>query len=104
MKVKVKSMGKSFKKTPIIKENGDSKKQMKIIANKVVRSKLKDPYFIIANGNAYKKEYESYDIADYICRWTKKDAVSAYYKNTELQEKYTLDEWLSKWKRSVVNK
>ena len=64
-------MGKSYKKTPIIKENGDSKKQMKTIASKAVRSKLKHPDFEIANGNAYKKEYESYDIADYICRWTK---------------------------------
>ena len=59
-------MGKSYKKTPIIKENGGSKKQMKTIANKAVRSKLKDPDFEIANGSAYKKEYESYDIADYV--------------------------------------
>lgn len=97
-------MGKSYKKTPIIKDNGSSKKQMKTIANKAVRSKLKDPDFEIANGNAYKKEYDSYDIADYVCRWTKKAAISSYYKNDILQEKYTLNEWIIKWKKSVMKK
>ena len=52
-------MGKSYKKTPIIKENGESKKKMKTIANKAVRRKMKDTDFEITNGNAYRKEFES---------------------------------------------
>ena len=97
-------MGKSYKKTPIIKENGSSKKQMKTIANKSVRSKLKDLDFEIANGNAYKKEYESYDIADYIYRWTRKDAIEAYNDESWIREKYTFDEWINVWEKQMHRK
>ena len=97
-------MGKSYKKTPIIKENGESKKKMKTIANKAVRRKIKNIDFEIANGNAYRKEYESYDIADYINRWTKQDAIEAYKNNVLIQEKYTLEKWLTEWEKTMLRK
>ena len=77
---------------------------MKNIANKAVRSKLKDPDFEIANGNAYKKEYESYDIADYVCRWTRKDAILKYKNESKIREKYSLKEWLNKWEKTMLRK
>ena len=40
-------MGKSYKKTPVIKENGESKKKMKTIANKAVRRKMKDAFLSV---------------------------------------------------------
>ena len=97
-------MGKSYKKTPVIKENGESKKKMKTIANKAVRRKMKDADFEIANGNAYRKEYESYDIADYISRQTKHDAIEAYKNKRWIQEKYTLEKWLNEWKKAMLRK
>lgn len=97
-------MGKSFKKTPVLKENGASKKKLKNHANKVVRSKLKDHDFSIANGSAYKKEYESYDIADYVCYQSKEDAILAYKSNSYLREQFTLEEWLIEWKKKMIRK
>ena len=56
-------MSRSYKKTPYC---GDNKgKFKKRTANSKVRSKLKNHDFILANGNAYKKVYESYNICDY---------------------------------------
>lgn len=99
-------MGKSRKKTPVIKDNGRSKKKNKTIANKTVRSKLKDPEFSIANGNAYKKEFESYNIADYVCYWTKEEAIHQYETSTWINKKQypTLESWLTYWRKCVINK
>ena len=71
-------MSRSYRKNPIIKDNGKSKKEMKSLANRKVRRKLNDPDFNIADGKAYKKEIESWDIADFISRWTKEDAIKEY--------------------------
>lgn len=99
-------MGKSKKKMPIVKDNGKSKKKDKAIANRIVRSRLKDPDFVIANGNAYKKEFESYNIADYVAYWTKEDAIR-YYNTSEWvdKKKYpTLESWLIYWEKCMLNK
>lgn len=53
-------MSRSYKKTPIIKDNGRSKKWSKRQANKVVR-KSND----IANYMQYKKAYDSWDVCDW---------------------------------------
>ena len=56
-------MSRSYKKTPYCGDNkGKAKKR---VANSKLRTKLKDHDFILANGNAYKKVYESYNICDY---------------------------------------
>lgn len=97
-------MGKSTKKTPVLKDNGVSKKKLKNHANKVVRSKLKDLDFSIANGSSYKKEFESYDIADYVCYQSKEDAILTYKSNSYLRERFTLEEWLIEWKKKMLGK
>lgn len=99
-------MGKSVKKIPIIKDNGSSKKKSKRLANKAVRSKLKNLDYEIADGKAYKKEFESYNIADYVSYWTKDDAINYYYNSSWIdREKYpTLDSWLVYWEKTMLKK
>lgn len=53
-------MGKSYKKSPVCKDNNHAKKRMKQLANKKVRKTNNVP-----NGNSYKKNFCSYDIVDY---------------------------------------
>ena len=74
-------MSKSIKKIPIVKESGKSKKKDKALANRTVRRKLNNPEYDVADGKAYKKEFESYKIVDYICYWTKEDAIKYYNTN-----------------------
>ena len=68
-------MSRSYRHTPIIKDNGSRKKWAKRQANKKIR-RFKYP---IANGNAYRKHYCSYDICDWAHRWTKEDAIRRYH-------------------------
>ena len=56
-------MSRSYKKTPYC---GDNKgKNKKRFANSKLRTKLKNHDFILPNGGAYKKVYESWDICDF---------------------------------------
>ena len=103
-------MSRSFKKVPIIKDNGKSKKKQKQIASRSVRRKMSDPEHEIGNGNAYKKATESYDIADCVCRWTEEEA-KQYYLDAEkkgcqwLIKKYpTLEKWMSYWRILMLGK
>jgi hypothetical protein len=57
-------MSRSYKKTPIVKD-GHSGKFGKKVANRKVRHFKGD----IANGKAYRKIYESWDIHDMINRY-----------------------------------
>lgn len=72
-------MSRSYKKNPIIK---DKNKGMKQIANKKVRHHKGN----IANGNAYKKLFSSYDICDYSFRETYEE----YLQQAESKEKAVL--------------
>ena len=45
-------MSRSYRKNPIIKDNGKSKKEMKSLANRKVRRKLNDQDFNIADGKS----------------------------------------------------
>ena len=63
-------MSRSYKKTAWCGDSG--KKDMRRIANSVVRSKLKqDPDCIPRRGKAYRKLFDSYEICDYgwLCTW-----------------------------------
>ena len=60
-------MARSYKKQPVV--NGHSK-GMKANANRCVRRRLKNTYFDLANGNAYRKIVCSYDICDWLFRET----------------------------------
>lgn len=59
-------MSRSYRKNPILKDNGTSKRT-KRVANRVVRAKMKTgKYDEIGLGlSNYKKMFESWDICDY---------------------------------------
>ena len=102
-------MSKSYRKNPIVKDNGKSKKEMKSLANRKVRRKLNDPDFNIADGKAYKKEFESWAIADFISRWTKEDAIKEYESKSKKyrwfkEEWPTLEEYLNYWEKTMHRK
>lgn len=102
-------MSRSYRKNPIVKDNGKSKKEMKSLANRKVRRKLNDPDFNIADGKAYKKEFESWDIADFISRWTKEDAIKEYESKSKKyrwfkEEWPTLDDYLNYWEKTMHRK
>ena len=102
-------MSRSYRKNPIIKDNGKSKKEMKSLANRKVRRKLNDPDFNIADGKAYKKEFESWDIADFISRWTKEDAIKEYESKSKKyrwfkEEWPTLEDYLNYWEKTMHRK
>lgn len=102
-------MSRSYKKNPVIKDNGKSKKSQKNIANRRLRSKLRQGEEL-ASGGHYKKHFEQYDIADYICRWTREQAI-AYYNNEHIRggnwarEHFdTLEDFLKYWKQHMLKK
>lgn len=102
-------MSRSYRKNPIVKDNGKSKKEMKSLANRKVRRKLNDPDFNIADGKAYKKEFESWDIADFISRWTKEDAIKEYESKSKKyrwfkEEWPTLEDYLNYWEKTMHRK
>ena len=71
-------MARSVKKNPICTDGRDGRKWPKRQANKKVRRFKED----LADGNAYKKLYETWDIHDYVSR-------------------YTWEEWLE-WKKEEI--
>ena len=102
-------MSRSYRKNPIVKDNGKSKKEMKSLANRKVRRKLNDPDFNMADGKAYKKEFESWDIADFISRWTKEDAINEYESKSKKyrwfkEEWPTLEDYLNYWEKTMHRK
>lgn len=79
-------MSRSFKKHPIIKDNGKSKKKGKKIANrKVRRSKLSG-----RKSKNYKKYYESWNVYDF-----------RFYRDKEPDMD---DEYLNWWKKMYYRK
>ena len=79
-------MSRSYKKNPIVK---DRNKGMKQIANRKVRNYKGD----LANGKAYKKVFESYDISDYAFRTT----YDEYLKDAEAIENAVLNGGLGEY-------
>lgn len=69
-------MSRSYKKVPIIKIAPKDGTEEKKFANKKVR-RCKET---IPNGKAYRKLFQSWDIHDYVCRYTYED-YEAYYES-----------------------
>ena len=65
-------MSRSFKKTPIYKDGG-YQSDGKRIANRKVR-RAPNVTFSTGKRKLYKKIYETWDINDYVIRWTRRDA------------------------------
>lgn len=60
-------MSRSYKHTPVCKDNNKSKKYGKKLANRKVRREAKRRSYDSAAGksNQYRREYESWDVCDY---------------------------------------
>ena len=86
-------MSRSYRKNPIIKDNGEGKKDKKAIANRRVRRKLNNPDYGIANGKAYRKEYNSWDIADNVSRFTEDEARHYYEEMSKDDNRWFKEEW-----------
>lgn len=101
-------MSRSYRKTPILKESG--KKKKRTFANRKVRRKLNsDLDYTLANGKAYKKVFESWDITDYVFRLTKEEAIADWYASVEeypwFKEYYpTLESYIIWWKKTYRSK
>lgn len=68
-------MSRSYKKSPVWTDRRNGAKFWKRVSNKKVR-KYKGE---LANGNAYKKIYDSWEIHDWVSYYTKQEAIDDYY-------------------------
>lgn len=87
-------MSRSYKKNPIVKSH-DCGGKGKQFANRKVRRAVKD-YDEIPKGGIYKKFFSSWDINDYILRWTKEDAIEYYNKRKREYENGTSKYYIRK--------
>ena len=71
-------MSRSYKKSPVYTDRPHGAKYWKRVSNKKVR-RYKGK---LANGKAYKKIYDSWEIHDYISYWTKQEAINDYYMHS----------------------
>ena len=102
-------MSRSYKKTPIVKDNIGGKTG-KRFANKKVR-RLKNELF---KRKEYKKVFESWNINDYISYYSLEDAIIDWYNEEEnkilkeyapLHKKYkTLENWIKHWEKMMLGK
>ena len=96
-------MSRSYKKHPYITDGSPgTTKEKKRYANKKVRNADDIP-----NGKAYRKFYESYDIHDWIMRWTWEEAKANWEDedNFSLKERYpTIERFYRYWLKCCKNK
>ena len=79
-------MSRSYKKVPITKDGNRKKKWIKQLANRKNRRKLKqdllrqmDESVNPREKKSYRKNFESWDIVDYVCYWPLEQVIAAYY-------------------------
>ena len=95
-------MSRSYKKNPIYTDRPHGAKYWKRLANKKVRRK--NYHFL--KGKEYKKLYPSWEIHDYISRWSKEQALKDFRRYIYLQKYYKNEnEFLNKhWKKYQYRK
>lgn len=93
-------MSRSCKKTPVCKDNSKGSKKAKKLANKKIRKTD------VANGGAYKKAFQQYDMHDYISYWTKEVALKSFRDpNSRMYHfKETEEEFLNWWAKNNIRK
>lgn len=108
-------MSRSYKKTPIIKDNGRTKKYGKHFANKAVNTfidNVQNEDFFFPQNKSYKKLYDSWEIADFTSRCSEEEWRKKYEEGLksprEWERKfvnsYTLEEWMLIWFKSYRRK
>ena len=95
-------MSRSYKKNPICSDRPNGAKYWKRLANKKVRKQ--NIHF--SKGKKYKKVFNSWEIHDYISRWSKYQALKDLYRYKYLKEDYeSEEEFLNKfWKKYYKRK
>ena len=87
-------MSRSFKKTPIVKDNSRGRKKDKRFANKKVRNTTS-----VANGKQYRKYYNPWDIYDYVNYFSLQEWLAVFREDYE-----TESECITSWKKWYYNK
>jgi hypothetical protein len=75
-------MSRSYKKVPVVKIAPKDGTDEKKFANRKVR-RCKE---VIADGKAYRKLFQSWDIHDYVCRYTYEDYRCHYEKQVKMYQ------------------
>lgn len=90
-------MSRSYKKHPWATDNHKGKKYLKKVANKRVRKFNRE----LANGNAYRRLYPTYDICDYKFFCTFIDALKELNRKIDEieNEKQYWKEWYKYYRR-----
>jgi len=70
-------MSRSYKRNPVYTDRTHGAKYWKRVSNKKVRKSNN----VFLKGNKYKKIYNSWNIHDYISRWSKEQALDYYYNS-----------------------
>ena len=98
-------MSRSYKKTPICKDNGIGK-NAKRSANKIVR-RANEENIKAGKSNSYRKQSNSYDIHDYVSYWSREEAIKAYNedKGGRWHKMFpTLESFLNYWAKCYQRK
>lgn len=90
-------MSRSYKKHPVYTDGRNGQKKSKRYANKKVRHSKNVP-----NGKYYKRYFCSYDIHDYVSRWTWKEALESWEQGT--YSKGSLKDFYRYWLIHYKNK
>lgn len=99
-------MTRSYKKNPIVKDSGKSKKAAKKFANSSLRMQQKQG-IEVADGGSFKKHTDSWSITDYVSRYTKQEAIDDYNNpNTHIDKKAypTLESWIKEMEKYYKRK
>ena len=93
-------MSRSYRKSPIKKDGSKhGNKFAKRLANKQIRRTKRN---LIGKSKIYRKHYDSWNINDYICYYSKADAIEAWYREESdknlSKRNYSKWDWHSKYK------
>lgn len=87
-------MSRSFKKTPIIKDNTRGRKKEKRFANKKIRNTPS-----VSDGKQYRKHYNPWDIYDYVSFVPLHEWLDAFREDYATEK-----ECITAWKRWYYHK
>lgn len=93
-------MSRSYKKTPIVKSGGYGGHDDKRFARRKWRRSIKEDD-VASKRSLYKRNYSTWDINDYINRWTKEEAID-YYNN--IKDKAKLNNWERQYYKNILKR
>lgn len=95
-------MSRSYKHNPVATDGSPgTTKESKRFANKSVRNTDFDELPI--KGKSYKKTFESYNIHDYVTRYTKEEWANNY-EISHFKNKYTFEQYMKLWDKYYKRK